>query len=178
MRASLKIPLQVLACCLLGTSAYAADAMGGAWTGWVCPQGGGKDVARCSSFTLQLLARNNRVCGSHLFATAGAREMDEGELPSLFATVDAELATGTVESGRGSSPMRLPVKLSREGDELHWQLVETPVGDYLLPASIRMKRARQGGLHPLAEQRLIAACAVFLDTPTDPVAPAPESTRR
>lgn len=165
----IRLLIPALALSLLGLNpAAGADDLNGAWTGWVCPQRGVSDPARCSSFSLQLLQRNNRLCGSHLFATAGARQMDEGGLPSLLATMADGQATGTIESVRESPPVRIPITLQIEGDELHWQRTANPPGDYLLPGSIRMKRSRQAGLSPLSEQRLSASCSAYLDMPTDP----------
>lgn len=97
--------------------AWAADA-NGSWIGYICPQPGVNDMARCSSFYLRLYQRNDRICGSHLFATAGAGQMDEGNAPSVLGTVDKELVNATVESVRPAQAMRIPVTLQINDNEL------------------------------------------------------------
>jgi hypothetical protein len=149
------------------TPALAAN-FNGSWTGYVCPKPGMNDRARCSSFSIRLFERNGRVCGSHVFATAGAREMDEGGTPSLLATHDGDNVNGTVESARSSPPVRLAFTLAAADQELRWQLTNNPPGDYLLPRSMTMRRTRGSGLlSPLFEQRLSAACSAYLDMPND-----------
>ncbi len=140
-----------------------AGEFSGSWVGWVCPQPGPTNAARCASFSLRLLQKGDRVCGSHLFATAGARQMDEGGMPSLAANVQTDKATGTVESVRASPSVRIAVTLSEVNGGLLWQRLSNPSGDYLLPDELHLTRTRQVGLSPLSEQRLSAACSAWLD---------------
>lgn len=187
MRRPIRIAALLLVC-LSATplAARAADDWNGSWIGYVCPAGVTGNAARCASFFLRLHSRNARVCGSHVYATAGAREMDEGGTPSVLAKLEGKNANGTIESARTSPPTTLPVVLHLENEELRWQRTANPAGDYLLPRNVTMTRSRQGSmLSPLFEQRLASSCAAHLDMPPDkPAAPpavapssAPPSTR-
>jgi hypothetical protein len=145
----------------------ASEALSGTWVGWICPQADQANAVRCSSFSLHLLQKGLRLCGSHLYATAGARQIDEGGLPSLLAALEGDKATGTVESGRSSLTVRIAVTLSLADGALQWQRLANPAGDYLLPDTLRMTRSRQSGLRPRSEQQLSAACSAHFDMPTD-----------
>lgn len=147
----------------------------GAWTGHVCPLAGMNDLSRCSSFFLQLYQKNGRLCGTHLFATAGAKQMDEGGTPSILAQLEDRSARGEVESTRASPAMRIPVTLLVEAGELRWQRTENPPGDYLLPRSITLTRSQKGSMLSASfEQRLAASCSAYLDMPQDkPPPPKP-----
>ncbi|MDB5796845.1 MAG: hypothetical protein JWP36_747 [Paucimonas sp.] len=160
---------------LVAGPAFASADLNGSWSGMICPQPGVGDASRCASFTLRLYQKQDRICGTHLFATAGARQMDEGGMPSIMAKASGDAINGTVESQRVSPAIRIPVTLSLAGTELRWQRTENPPGDYLLPHSMILTRSRQGGiLSPLSEQRLSAACSTFLDLPPENAkAPAP-----
>ncbi|MDO9216602.1 MAG: hypothetical protein Q7U14_04975 [Lacisediminimonas sp.] len=152
----------------IGQAAIAAgESLSGSWVGWICPQPGPANAARCSSFSLHLLQKGRRLCGSHLYATAGARQLDEGGMPSLLAILEDGKATGTVESVRKSPSVRIAVTLLLADGELQWQRLANPAGDYLLPDTLRMTRSRQGGLSQRSEQHLSAACSAHLDMPTD-----------
>ncbi len=144
----------------------------GAWTGYVCPQGSAVNPARCASLYLRLYSRNARVCGSHVFASAGAREMDEGGTPSIIASVQDKLARGTVQSIRATPALSIQLSMQLEDQALRWQLGGNPDGDYLLPRSLALTRSKQGGmLSPMFEQRLAASCAAYLDMPVNNTGP-------
>lgn len=154
-------------------SGAAQDDWNGAWTGYVCAQGGVVDPARCASLFLRLYSRNARVCGSHVFATAGAKEMDEGGTPSIVATTEGTLARGSVQSTRASPPLSIPLSLQLENGKLRWQLGGNAVGDYLLPRNLDLSHAKAAGmLSPLFEQRLAASCSAYLDVPVNKPAAA------
>lgn len=156
------------------TRPAAAQDMAGSWIGWVCPTPGPADASRCASFSLRLYQKQGRLCGSHVFATAGARQMDEGGAPSVLASIEGQAAQGTVDSVRTSPPVRIPVTLTLSGGELRWQRLANPEGDYLLPMSASLQRVRQGGLlSPVFEQRLSSACSAFLELPAASDKPAP-----
>jgi hypothetical protein len=168
--------LLLLAClCLNPVAAFAAENdWNGSWTGYACPKGVATDPARCSSFFLRLHSRNAKVCGSHVFATAGAKQMDEGGTPSVLAQLEGNTASGKVESLRTSPPTSIVVTLHLDNGELRWQRNDNPAGDYLLPRNLVLTRSRQGSmLSAMFEQRLSASCSAHLDMPTDkPAAPA------
>lgn len=181
MRHPFQIAALMLACLsAVPLAGHAADNdWNGSWIGYVCPAGVASNPARCASFFLRLHSRNAKICGSHVYATAGAREMDEGSTPSLLARLEGKNANGTIESARTTPPTSLPVVLHLENEELRWQRNANPAGDYLLPRNVSMTRSRQGSmLSPMFEQRLASSCAAHLDMPPDkpaapPAAPAP-----
>jgi hypothetical protein len=159
----------------------------GNWTAWICPKGEASsqpDPARCSSFVLSLYQKENKLCGSHLFATAGATQLDEGDAPSIAASIEKDAAHGTVESRRGATPVQLHVDLKVSDNVLTWQRTDNPGGDYMLPRSARLRRSVKGNLFgPEFAQRLSAVCASALavaTTAAPPSAPpsAPEATGR
>jgi hypothetical protein len=183
LRAALMIPC--IALLHLPLSAMAADNpnFSGSWTAWICPGGAPPDSGKCSSFALVLFQKNEKICGSHVFATAGARAMDEGGTPSLTGTIAGESAGITVESGRTTPGTRVQAQLHVSKGQLQWRRLDSPAGDYLLPASAHMTRSNQGSLlSPLFEQRLSAACTAYLNMPSqaeqDRPLPLPEQPRR
>lgn len=148
----------------------------GTWTAWVCPKGdasGQPNPARCSSFVLSLYQKENKLCGSHLFATAGATQLDEGGAPSLAASIENDAAHGTVESRRGAAPVQLRFDLKVSDNVLTWQRLDSPEGEYMLPRSARLRRSGKGNLFgPVFVQRLSAVCASALAIATTAPAPA------
>jgi hypothetical protein len=138
----------------------------GTWTAWVCPKGeasGPPNPARCSSFVLSLYQKENKLCGSHLFATAGATQLDEGGAPSLVASIENGAAHGTIESRRGAAPVQLHFDLKVSDNVLTWQRLDSPEGEYMLPRSARLRRSVKGNLFgPVFVQRLSAVCASTL----------------
>jgi hypothetical protein len=152
----------------------------GNWTAWICPKGevsSQPDPARCSSFVLSLYQKENKLCGSHLFATAGATQLDEGDAPSISASIDKDAAHGTVQSRRGAAPVQLKVDLKLVENVLTWQRVDNPAGDYMLPRAARLRRSGKGDLFGAEfAQRLSSVCASALlvaTTAAPSVAPIP-----
>jgi hypothetical protein len=136
----------------------AAEDFSGAWTASVCPPGAQNDSGRCSDFVLELMQKDDKLCGAHVFATAGAARMDEGAAPSLTGKAADGAATATVTSGR--APIRVQVELTMANGQLQWKRLENPKGDYLLPLSAQMTRSKRKTLMaPLFEQELRAACS-------------------
>jgi hypothetical protein len=131
--------------------------LSGAWVAWICPSGVQQDLGRCSNFVLELHQKGEHLCGAHVYATAGAGRMDEGAAPSVTGKVADGVVTMTVTSGR--APVRIPVEMKIARGALQWQRLESPNGDYLLPLSTRLTRAKSKTLFaPLFEQELRTAC--------------------
>ncbi|MDB5823721.1 MAG: hypothetical protein JWR21_2425 [Herminiimonas sp.] len=151
----------------------------GNWTAWICPKGEASsqpDPARCSSFVLSLYQKENKLCGSHLFATAGATQLDEGDAPSISASIEKDGARGTVESRRGATPVQLHVDFKVSDNVLTWQRTDNPGGDYMLPRAARLRRAAKGNLFGAEfAQRLSAVCASALAVATTAAPPAAPS---
>jgi hypothetical protein len=146
----------------------------GSWIALLCPPGAAGQLERCSSFVITLFQKQDKLCGSHLFATAGAEQMDEGGLPSIVGRISSGNATVTVESIRASPPVRLKADLKLDHGLLRWQLMANGEGNYLLPLSAQLSKAKRGTLfHPLFEQRLNAACSQVLNAVEDEASPAP-----
>ena len=76
----------------------------------------------CGGFTLELVQRGNRLCGSHFAATTNYSRVDEGQPTSLIGTVVGNEAVLFVASGRDAATYLARLKLS--GDQLAWKLVE------------------------------------------------------
>lgn len=154
--------------------AAAQDDWSGAWIGYACPQGTAANPARCASLYVRLYSRNAKLCGSHVFATAGAREMDEGGTPSVVAALDGKLAQGTVQSTRSAPAVTLGLTLQLNNGEMLWQRDPKPEGNYLLPRSLKLTRSKEGGmLSPMFEQRLASSCTAYLDVPPEKGGPSP-----
>lgn len=172
------LPLAILLASLLAPSILLAagdNDFNGTWTAWICPKGQAStqaNPARCSSFVLTLYQKENKICGSHLFATAGATQLDEGAAPSLAASIDDGVAHGTIESRRGATPVQLRIDLKLSDNVLIWQRLESPEGNYMLPGSTHMRRSTKDNLFgPEFVQKLSAVCASALAMATA-VAPA------
>jgi len=135
----------------------------GSWTGWSCPPGTRPSSGQCASFVLTLYQKEAQICGSHLYATAGAGSLDEGGIPSFTGKVKGDAIDGTIESGR-SAGTRIRIALKMAGDRLQWKRLESPDADYLLPNSMLLSKAKRSNiLHPVFAQRLSAICSATLD---------------
>lgn len=170
--------LSALACGSWSAAHAQSNELAGSWTAWVCPPGAQPETGRCSSFVLSLYQKNERVCGSHVFATAGAKSMDEGGAPSVLGTVSASGANVTIESGR--SGVRIPAELKPAGKgSLQFRRLESPSADYLIPPAAQLARSRHGTLFsPVFEQRLQATCSTHLNAPVNPApSPIPRTTQ-
>lgn len=168
------VPAALLAVLACRPGLADAQDFSGSWTAWICPPGVASGPEKCSSFVLALYQKEDRLCGSHLFATVGARQVDEGSLPSLSGTVSGSSAAIQVESVRDATPVRVKVELALERGRLRWRRLEDPPGEYLLPMSARLSKSRHASLfHPVLEQRLAAACWHVLNPPPGEAAPPP-----
>ncbi|GAB3541610.1 hypothetical protein GCM10027343_12340 [Noviherbaspirillum agri] len=131
----------------------------GAWVAWLCPEGVKRDSGQCSNFVLELHQQQDKLCGAHLYATAGAARVDEGMAPSVTGDVANGIANVVVISGRSSPPVRVRVEIRKTDGMLQWQRLESPRGDYLMPLSARMTKSRSRTLFaPVFEHELKAAC--------------------
>lgn len=131
----------------------------GPWVAWLCPNGVTRDSGKCSNFVLELHQREGKLCGAHMFATAGAAQMDEGAAPSISGDIRDDTATVIAVSGRGTPPTRIRAELKLVNGVLQWQRLENPSGEYLFPMQTRMTRAKRKTLFaPVFEHELRAAC--------------------
>lgn len=148
-----------LAILALQPGAHAAEEdISGVWTASLCPPDVQRDSGKCSSFVLELHQQGGKLCGAHLFSTAGAERIDEGAAPSLTGDVTDAAARIIIVSGR--SPVRVPGELKKAGNSLQWTRLENPKGDYLLPPSARLAKSKKKTMFaPMFEQELKAACS-------------------
>lgn len=155
----------------------ANDDFSGAWVAWLCPADAKRDSGKCSNFVLELHQQQDKLCGAHFFATAGAARTDEGAAPSISGNIDGDTATIITVSGRGSPPARVQAEIKIRNGALQWQRLENPAGDYLFPYTARMTKAKSRTLFaPAFEQELKAACASVFTMAREGVpqaAPAP-----
>jgi hypothetical protein len=164
----------LLTLCPYSLAINSDDDFSGAWLAWVCPAGVKNDPGQCSNFVLELFQKRDKLCGSHVFATAGAGRIDEGAAPSLTGTVSDGVANIVVESGRAGPPIRVRAELTMEKGRLQWRRLENPSGDYLLPLSIQLTKSRHGTLlTPVFQQKLKAACSTISNLPDETHAPQP-----
>lgn len=149
----------LLACLLAPLHAGAQQGYGGAWVATICPSGADRNAGQCANFVLELMEKDGKVCGSHMYATAGAARIDEGAAPSLTADIAGDAATGVAVSTLASTPVRMRIELRLDNGALRWKRLESPAGDYLLPLNARLTRSRSRTLlAPVIEQELRAAC--------------------
>lgn len=145
----------------------------GTWLAWICPKGLKSSSGQCDNFVLELVQQQDRLCGAHIFATAGAREVDEGVPPSIRGVIENGIAHITLESSGANPPktaIQLQGELSRVKEHLLWRRLDSPAGQ-LLPAKTTLVRSPHNSLmHPSFEQRLRAACAI-VPLPSDEAPP-------
>ncbi len=141
--------------------AFAGEAdFSGAWVAWLCPAGVKRDSGKCSNFVLELHQKDDKLCGAHFFATAGAANIDEGAAPSLMGQIANGTASVTAISSRASPPVRLRAEIKRVDGGLQWRRLDEPPGDYLLPLHTRLTKSKSRTLFaPIFAQQLDAACA-------------------
>lgn len=143
---------------LLPCAHAAEEDISGVWVASLCPPDVQRDSGKCASFVLELHQQGGKLCGTHLFSTAGAERIDEGAAPSLSGDISDAAARVTVISGR--SPVRVPAELKKAGNTLQWARLESPKGDYLLPPSARLAKSKKKTMFaPMFEQELKAACS-------------------
>lgn len=145
-----------------------ANSFAGVWTAAVCPQSVKTEPGKCSQFVLELFQTQNKLCGSHLFATPSASLMDEGATPSVSGNVDNEAALVSVVSSRSKAPGGVQAELKLSRGMLLWKRLDKPGRDELLPATAQFTRSRHKTLMaPVFEQQLAAACSQ-VDIPPSP----------
>jgi hypothetical protein len=173
---------------LLGFAAFmpiiaAASDFSGVWTAAVCPNGVKYAPGKCSQFVLELFQKQDRVCGSHVFATASASMVDEGgAAPSITGSINEGTAAINLLSNRGRAQQPVTGELKLTSDSLHWKRTDKPGRDDLLPPAASFSRSRHKTLmNPVYAQQLSAACNIA-NTPVPPAEPpkqlqrAPENT--
>ena len=173
-----RLPILLFACLPFGMPVAHAAGEGdfnGAWVAWLCPSGAQKDSGKCANFVVELIQKGDTVCGTHVFATAGAGQMDEGEAASLTGQVANDVASVTVVSSRAgpsSPPLKIAGELRLAKNRLQWRRLDNPIGDHLLPASASFTRSRSKTLRTAVFERdLQNACAAQFAPP--PVKEAP-----
>jgi hypothetical protein len=157
----MRLPALLLPLMLLPHPVSASnEVFDGAWVAWICPSGVERSSGQCANFVLELMEKDGKLCGAHMFATAGAARIDEGAAPSLIADVLNGSAAGIVISSLTASPIRMRVELTMDNGVLSWKRLESPPGDYLLPRNARLTKAKSRTLlAPVYEQELRAACS-------------------
>jgi hypothetical protein len=146
----------------------------GVWVAWLCPSGVQRESGQCSNLVLELQQKEGKLCGAHLFATAGAARIDEGAAPSVTGDIADGKADAVVISTRAAAPTRVRIEIRKQNGMLHWQRLENPPGDYLLPRTARLsKSAKKTLFTPLFDQELKAACLSFFTMTSEPEAAPP-----
>lgn len=76
----------------------------------------------CGGFTLVLVQRGKRLCGTHFAATPNFSRVDEGSSTSVIGTVVGSSAVLFIASGR--DPTSYLAKATLVGSGLAWRLIE------------------------------------------------------
>lgn len=136
----------------------------GVWTANVCPRGVAAEPGKCSQFVLELYQKQGKVCGSHVFATAGAGMVDETPnpgAPSVSGDAADDTATVNVASSRSKAPGGVQAELKLARGTLQWKRLDKPGRDDLLPPAAQFTRSRHKSLMaPVFAQQLAAACSL------------------
>lgn len=144
--------------------AVADTGFAGAWTASLCADGAARKAGACSTFVLELMEKDGKLCGVHMFATPGATQVDEGAIPSLTGEVAQAKASAVAISRLSGVPVRVPVELGLEGERLRWKRLEPPDGNSLLPEQATLTRSPKRTLFaPLFEQELRTACVTMFN---------------
>lgn len=155
-------------------AAHADGNFAGVWTAAVCPRGVAAEQGNCAQFVLELFQKQNKVCGAHVFATAGASMVDEAEnpsMPSVSGDVEDDTATVSVTSSRSKVPRGVQAELKLSHGMLLWKRLDKPGRDELIPPAARFTRSRHKTLMaPVFAQQLSAACSLV----AIPDEPAPQ----
>ena len=141
-------------------AAYAEGQFAGVWTADVCAKGVKAEPGKCSQFVLELFQRQNKLCGSHLFATPSASLMDEGAIPSVSGNIADETAAVAVTSSHSKAPGGVQAELKLSHGTLLWKRLDKAERDELLPVTAQFTRSRHKTLMaPVYAQQLAAACS-------------------
>lgn len=153
------VPILLFALAAPGTALAQQADYAGAWQAWLCPEGLQRDSGRCSTFVVELHQKDGRLCGSHMFSNADASRIDEGGAPSISGEVRGETAEIVLTSTFGKTPLQIRGELRRTGNNLQWQRLDAPRGEFLLPQKARLMKAKKKTLFaPVFEQELQAIC--------------------
>lgn len=173
MRRHSFLSILILSCVPL--AAFAESEFSGVWTAVVCPSGIKNAPGKCSHFVLELFQKHDKLCGSHVYATPDADQMDEGAGPSLTGTIAGNIATVSVLSGRSPSTAGITAELKMVNGRLRWHRLDHPGRNDLLPTSAQFTRSRAKTLlNPVFAQQLSAACSMISNKPAAP-SPTPEN---
>ncbi|HJV87422.1 MAG TPA: hypothetical protein VJ698_18280 [Noviherbaspirillum sp.] len=178
MRISSLLALVLLFPCVL---AFASEAdFSGAWVAWLCPHDVKRESGKCSNFVLELHQKDDKLCGAHFFATAGAASIDEGAAPSIMGEIVNGTASVTTISSRAPTPVRLRAEIRKVEGGLQWRRLDEPPGDYLLPERARLTKSKSRTLFaPVFAQQLTAACSsafTMIEHRNDAAASSPPSS--
>jgi hypothetical protein len=77
---------------------------------------------QCGGFTLVLVQKADRLCGTHFAATPNLGRIDEGAPVSVLGTAMGRNAVLFISSGR--DPTSYLAKVTYSHDKLEWRLVE------------------------------------------------------
>ena len=166
--------LFLLSFAVLLPAASAEGNFAGVWTAAVCPRGVAAEPGKCAQFVLELFQKQGKLCGSHIFATAGAGMVDEAvnpSAPSVNGDVTDDTASVSIASSRSKAPGGVQAELKLVRGHLQWRRLDKPGRDELLPAAAQFSRSRHKTLMaPMFAQQLAAACSLV----TVPAVPPPQ----
>ena len=174
----MRIPLILLLLTAASATTVSANEsnFGGVWTGWDCPRGASPNSGKCANLVLELHQKQDKLCGSHMFATAGATQIDEGGAPSITGTAHSESANVTAESIVKGAQAPIKAELRLVNGRLEWKRTDDAGSGSLLPQAMKLTRSKHATLfHPVFEQQLKAVCSTILNANANatPAAPRP-----
>ena len=120
MQPCTRILLAGLGALAAGHALAGSPSLAGTWSIEQCDD----DASRkpCGGFTLVLVQRGDRLCGSHFAATPNFSRVDEGRPTSLIGTLAGSQAVLFVASGRDAASYLARARLAN--GQLAWKLVE------------------------------------------------------
>lgn len=134
------------------------DDFSGVWVGWLCPRGVKNDPVKCANLVLELFQKKDKLCGTHVFASAGADSIDEGKGASVIGQINGDTATMTINSASASQPQSTAATLTLVKGQLLWRLEDSSQKS-VLPLKAQLNRSSKKTLSSaLFAQQLQAAC--------------------
>ena len=132
----------------------------GSWTVDWCDKS--QPATECGGFTVHLLQKGDRVCGTHIAASPGLSRMDEGAARSIVGRVVGRTAVLTIQSGRTEGIYL--VNARKRTATIDWHRAETvkPAnGDTDLIANQALMHEVQPAEGDQGQENMRAACQAY-----------------
>ena len=145
---------------LAPASAAAQADFSGSWTVDWCDKS--RPVTECGGFTVHLLQKGDRVCGTHSAASPGLSRMDEGAARSIVGRVVGRTAVLNIQSARTEGIYLVSAR--KRTATIDWHRAETvnPAnGDADLIANQALMHEIQPAEGDPGQENMRAACQAY-----------------